>query len=141
MADIHKDDEDIIVEPEANEDEGNRFSETFEKLKNNKNVDGLLDYARTNTKDTIAFVLLIIGLLWMLGQAFNGGILVGLVVGFYFSRELIGFVKDFNANIEKRGLAKTVILAGAALALFFLAPGIFIGAAIMVALKYLLKSE
>lgn len=137
---VEKQDEEIIVETEE-KDENNRFSETIENLKKNKNVDSLLTYAQNNTQDTVAFILLIIGILWMLAQPFNGGVLVGLVVGFYFSRELIGFVKNFNGYMEDHGYAKAIILGGGALALFVLAPGIFIGIAIMTALKFLLKAE
>ncbi|CCB91643.1 putative membrane protein [Waddlia chondrophila 2032/99] len=141
MSDKKEHEEEIIVEKETKEESGKKFSETIENLKKNKNIESILEYARNNTKDTVAFVLLIIGILWMLGQPFNGGILVGLVVGFYFSKEFISYVKDFNSHLEEQGLAKTVILGGGALALFFLAPGIFIGVAVMAALKYLLKSE
>lgn len=142
MKDKKEHEEEIIIEPERKEDEnGNRFSETIENLKKNKKVDSVLEYARHNTRDTVAFALLIIGILWMLGQPFNGGVLIGLVVGFYFSKELIGYVRDFNSYLEEQGPAKTVILGGGALALFFLAPGIFIGVAVMAALKYLLKSD
>jgi len=141
MSEKKENEEEIIIETETKEEDGNKFSETIENLKKNKNVDSVLEYARNNTKDTIAFILLIVGILWMLGQPFNGGVLIGLVVGFYFSRELISYVRDFNSYLEEQGLAKTVILGGGALALFFLAPGIFIGVAVMAALKYLLKSE
>ncbi len=141
MPEKKENEEEIIIETETKGEDGNKFSETIENLKKNKNVDSVLEYARNNTKDTIAFILLIVGILWMLGQPFNGGVLIGLVVGFYFSRELIGYVRDFNSYLEEQGLAKTVILGGGALALFFLAPGIFIGVAVMAALKYLLKSE
>jgi hypothetical protein len=137
---VEKQDEEIIVETEE-KDENNRFSETIENLKKNKNVDSLLTYAQNNTQDTVAFILLIIGILWMLAQPFNGGVLVGLVVGFYFSKELIGFVKNFNGYMEDHGYAKAIILGGGALALFVLAPGIFIGIAVMTALKFLLKAE
>jgi len=141
MSEKKENEEEIIVETETKEEDSNKFSETIENLKKNKNVDSVLEYARNNTRDTIAFILLIVGILWMLGQPFNGGVLIGLVVGFYFSRELISYVRDFNSYLEEQGLAKTVILGGGALALFFLAPGIFIGVAVMAALKYLLKSE
>ena len=85
MKDKKEHEEEIIIEPERKENEnGNRFSETIENLKKNKKVDSVLEYARHNTRDTVAFSLLIIGILWMLGQPFNGGVLIGLVVGFYF---------------------------------------------------------
>jgi hypothetical protein len=140
MVEKQVEEEEIIVEPEEKED-NNRFSETIENIKKNKNIDSLLTYAQNNTQDTISYILLVIGILWMLAQPFNGGVLVGLVVGFYFSKEMINFVKDFNGYLEDHGYAKTIILGGGALAVFVLAPGIFIGAAIMTALKYLLKAE
>lgn len=135
-----KQDEEIILETEKKV-ENNNFSETIENLKKNKNIDSLLTYAKNNTQDTVAFILMIIGILWMLGQPFNGGILVGLVVGFYFSKELISFVKGYNTFIEEQGYAKAIILGAGALSLFVMAPGIFIGVAVMTALKFLLKAD
>lgn len=133
--------EEIHVKPEKKEPEKHPFSEKIENLKKNKNIDTLISYAQKNTKDTVAYILLAIGILWMFAHPFNGGILVGLVVGFYFSKELIQFTKDYHVYLEEQGYGKAIVLGGGTLALFLMAPGIFIGIAIMAGLKYLLKSE
>jgi hypothetical protein len=118
-----------------------KLSETIEQVKHNKKVVSLIDYAKHNTKDTVAYILLLFGLIWMLFLPLQGGILVGLVVGFYFSKELLGFIKEYNHFVEDQGYAKSIILGGGLLALFILAPGIFLGVAIMVGLKYLFRAD
>ncbi len=126
---------------EPKEAETNKLNETIENIKKNKNVDDIITYAQNNTQDTIAYLLLITGIIWMFFQGFYGGVLIGLVVGFYFSKELIQFIRGINQYIEEQGLAKSLILGGGLFAFFVMAPGIIVGTAIMVALKFLLKAE
>ncbi|MFQ5730229.1 MAG: hypothetical protein ACE5GN_07700 [Waddliaceae bacterium] len=126
---------------EEKKPEPRKLSETFETLKENKNVESLVSYVQTHIQDTVAYVLMILGIVWMFFQSFYGGILVGLVGCFYFSKEIHEFIKSFNELVEKEGLAKSIILGGAGLALFVSAPGIFIGAAIMLGLKIMLKAD
>lgn len=122
-------------------DSKNKISESFESFKNSDKVDTLINYAKTHTPDTIAYILLVIGIVWLFFNSFYGGLLVGLVAGFYFSQEILRIISSLDQIVEEHGLAKNLIFAGTALALFILAPGIFIGAAIMVGIKYLLKSQ
>ncbi len=84
---------------------------------------------------------MVIGIVWLFFNAFYGGLLVGLVAGFYFTQEILQVISSFDHIFEEYGLAKNLIFAGTALALFILAPGVFIGCAIMVGIKYLLKSQ
>lgn len=122
-------------------EEPKKANETIENIKKNKNVNEIINYAQNNTQDTIAYVLLLFGVIWMFFQGFYGGVLVGLIVGFYFFKELIQFVRGLNHYIEEQGLAKSIILGGGLFALFVMAPGIFVGTAIMVGLKFMLKAE
>ncbi len=146
----NRNEEEIEVEPiepkkqekeEKEKKKGCRFSETVENLKKHKNIDPIISYAQKNTQDTIAYILLVIGILWMLAYPFNGGILTGLVVGFYFSKELVEFIKNFNTYLEEQGYGKSIVLGGGTLALFLMAPGIIIGIAAMAGLKFFLKSN
>lgn len=118
-----------------------RLSETVEKLKQNDKFESVLNYAKTHTQETVAYILIAIGLIWMIFNHFYGGILVGLVVGFYFSKEILHVIRSFNQFQEEQGTARTVILGLTLLALFLLAPGIFIGAAIMAGLKFMLRAD
>lgn len=122
-------------------EEKNKISESLENLTKNENIENIVTYAKKNTRDTIAYVLLLLGLVWMLVEPFFGGVLVGLIVGYYFSPEIIDFAKGFNKSISQAALARRVVLSTIAVVFFLLAPGIFFGIAIIVALKFLLKVE
>jgi hypothetical protein len=129
---------------DTNKDKGtskNKVSETLTSLKKSENIDNLMSYAKTHIQDTVAYILLVSGIIWIFFNSFYGGILVGLIAGFYFAQEVLEIINSFDRFLDKKGMAKNLILAGTLLALFILAPGIFIGAAIMVGVKYLLKSE
>lgn len=122
------------------EQENHKKSKRSDKSgKQIQNLDHLIEFAQNNVKDTVAFVVMVVGIFWMFVNSFWGGIIVGLVAGFYFSREIVYVVKSFNEFIEAQGIARTAILAGTALALFIAAPGILIGAAAMAGLKVLMK--
>lgn len=135
--------EEITESPQEEKSENSRqkMSETLENLKQNENIESLMNYAKNNVQDTVAYILMIFGILWMFFQWFYGGLLIGLVTGFYFSKELIHLIKFFNDFVEEQGVSRSLILGGLAVALFFSNPGIFIGIGIMVGLKVMLKQE
>jgi hypothetical protein len=116
-------------------------SNAFENLKKNEKIDHIIKYAQSNTQDTIAFALLLLGILWSLFHGFYGGVLVGLVAGFYFSREILELIKSYNDFVKEQGTPRTLILGGTLLALFIAAPGFFVGLAIMVGLKIMLRTD
>lgn len=101
--------------------------------------DDLLSYARGNPRDTIAYVLLIIGIILLFSGGYNfwGGVLIGLVVGFYFGQDILDLFKNSNYLAERLGYVKLLVLAAVALAFFIDAPGIFIGTAIALGIKQL----
>lgn len=103
-------------------------------------MDNIVSYAKKNTKDTIAYVLIILGIVFALfGGGFYGGVLVGLVAGFYYGPEIIAQVKGVNSTIHRVGIPRALVLGGTILAFFIFAPGIFIGAAISAAITMLLE--
>jgi hypothetical protein len=116
-----------------------KFTETLDSLKKNDKMESVVSYAQTHTLDTIAYAALLAGLIWMFWNPFFGGGLVGLVVGFYFSKELMQLFQNANSQIEKHGLAKSVVFAGAALAILLYLPGLVIGAALACVVSVLLK--
>lgn len=117
------------------------LSETLESFKRNANLDTFLAYARSNVQDTIAYAVLVLGILLSIFQGFLGDLLVGLVTGFYFSRELLHFVRSYELFFQKYGLARSIVFLGLMFVLFISAPGIFIGAAIVTAAKVLLRLD
>ncbi len=125
--------------PEAKKEESvkQKITETLDSLKKNDKIDTLYNYAQGNTRDTIAYVLLILGIILLFFTPFWGGILVGLVLGLYFYDELISVVKDVNGLIDDQGMVRSLVLGASVLAFFIAAPGIFFGAAIAVGIKHL----
>src|ERR1700733_2976014 len=129
---------------DSNKDKGsskNKLAETFNSLKKNENIESLMSYAKHHTQDSVAFILLALGIIWIFFNPFYGSILVGLVAGYYFSSEVLGVIDSFGLFFDKQKMAKNLVLAGSLIAFFILAPGIFIGAAILIGIKYLLNSE
>lgn len=102
---------------------------------------GLFDYAKTNTKDVIAYIILIIGIILLFFERFAGELLIGVVFGLYYATEIQGLFRNFNEFIEDQGIVRGIVLGVTLIALFISAPGIFIGAILAVIVKYLFSPE
>lgn len=103
----------------------------------------LFAFAKDNTRDTIGYVLLLLGILLMFFPVTSiiGSLIVGIIFGLYFIDELIDAFRNYASMIEEHGPIKSVIFGGTLLALFFRAPFVFVGAALIVGLKLLLFPE
>lgn len=103
--------------------------------------DDLLHYFKTHIRETIAYILLVLGIILLFFKPVYGGLLVGIVAGVYFGDQIVNYIKAVKADIDKSAtpadLAKHLIILGIAIALLISAPGIFIGAAISIAIKML----
>lgn len=108
--------------------------------KRKENLDNFYDYARTNPRDIVCYILMILGIILMFFNV-GGGLLIGLVVGLYFNKEIVFMIKNYEGFIDTQGLVRSLIIFGTLLAFFIAAPTIFIGAAVMVALKLFLTNE
>jgi len=97
--------------PDEDESFKERLTKKLDNLKNNESVDGLFNFAKSNTKDTLAYILLIIGIILMFFEPRSGGLLIGLITGLYFSDEIIDIIKNFNGLIEEQGLVRVLVLA------------------------------
>lgn len=104
---------------------------------NGSKFGGLFDFAKTNTKDAIAYIILIVGIILLFFERFAGEVLIGVVFGLYYSIEIQSFFKNFNEFIEDQGIVRGIVLGVTMIALFISAPGIFIGAILAVVVKYL----
>lgn len=127
--------------PESTDSFQDKFKNTLKDLKSNEKLESLVGYATANTRDTISYVLLIIGIILMFFHSFYGGVLIGLIAGFYFSSEIMAIIKHGNDLVEEQGIVKSLIAGGLLLALFISAPAIFIGAALAVAIRQILFPE
>ncbi|MFV0340908.1 MAG: hypothetical protein ACK5MA_09860 [Parachlamydiaceae bacterium] len=127
--------------PEGSTGFKEKFESTLKDLKSNEKIDNLVSYATANTRDTVSYVVLIVGIILLFFSSFYGGLLVGLVAGFYFSSEIMSIVKNFNALVEDQGVVKSLIAGGLLLAVFITAPWIVIGVALAVAVRQILFPE
>lgn len=114
--------------PRNDESFKEKLTEKLEKLKNSDQVGGLFSYAKSNTRDTIAYILLILGIILLFFQPHYGGFLIGLIAGLYFSEEIIYIANHFSDLIEEQGLVRVIVLAALFVGFFITAPLIFIGA-------------
>jgi hypothetical protein len=115
-----------------------RYSRDFNL---NEKIDDAYGFVKTHPLDSIAYALLIIGLITFFFKPYLGLALVGIVVGIYFSTEILDFFKSFNDFLRHQGTFRVFVLGGALLVLLLAVPMFFVGAALAVALKALITNE
>lgn len=101
-------------------------------------ADKIYQFARSNTQDTVAYVILFIGIILLFFRPEWGGILVGAVGGFYYSQEIMSMVLDVNTFIDREGMIRSLILGGLLLAFLIQSIWLFVGLAVGVAIKQIL---
>lgn len=110
-------------------------------VENRPATEGLLDYFKNHSRETISYILLILGILLLFYEPVYGGLLVGIIAGIYFGDELIHYIKNWKTSINSQNryaeVARHLISAGVAIAFFISAPAIFLGAAISIGIKQL----
>lgn len=127
--------------PPGPEKEKHTFSEKFETLKKNEKVEHFCSYAKTNTRDIIAYIVLIIGLFLLFFQPIYGAALIGMVFGLYYAKEILTYLREFKTRFNQQEMVKTLIAVGTLLGIFIVMPMLVIGAALIVALKFILFPE
>lgn len=115
-----------------------KFKATLHDIQSNEKFSHLVNYATSNTRDTLSYIALIIGIVLIFFQPFYGGALVGFISGLYFSAEILAFLRNFSRLIDEQGVVRSLIAGGVILALFISAPAIFIGISIAVAVRQIL---
>lgn len=113
--------------PKDDESFKQKLTEKLDRIKKDERVGNLFSYAKANTKDTIAYILLIIGLILLFFHPHYGGFLIGIIAGLYFSEETIFIATHFNELINEQGLVRVLVLAALLVGLFIMAPAIFLG--------------
>jgi len=109
-----------------------------DKLKLNK----IYDWAGSNKEQTICYVLLAIGfLVFLLLDMFVGGLILGVLAGYYFSTEIMDYFRSLSQIGGGPQQLSTIILTVVIICLIIAAPGIFIGAAIAAAFKQAVSSS
>lgn len=131
-------------EPQPKKDENGfkeKLASSLDSIKKNEKFEDLYGFARNNTRDTIAYILMIIGIVLLLFHPFYGGLLIGLLGGFYFASEIVHLFQNAAHVIDDYGLVRSLMAGGVVVGFFICAPAIFIGIAIAVALKQIIFPE
>lgn len=102
----------------------------------------LLDYFKHHSRETVSYILLVLGILLLFYDSVYGGLVVGVVAGIYFGDELVTYIKNWknsmNSQDDYAEVVRHFVLVGLAIAFFISAPPIFLGAAISIGIKQLL---
>jgi hypothetical protein len=126
------------VESQAQrEKEKEAFEAKNRKTAESSNIKGdFYHYMASNREQTITYVLLILGLLLILfANGLLGGLIIGMVTGYYFAPEIIYYIRNLSQLVGGQDQHRYIVLAALALGLFIAAPGIFIGAIIVATFK------
>lgn len=122
-------------DPQKNESFKDKFKASLHDLQTNEKLEQIAGLATSNTRDTVSYIALIIGIILLFFQPLYGGILIGFIVGIYFSSELLALFKHISDLIDAQGIVRSLIAGGFLLALLISCPALFIGLAIAVALR------
>ena len=106
---------------------------------NTPNKEDLLDYFKSHIRESISYIILVLGIILLFFDRLYGGLLVGIVTGVYFGDEIVNYIKSLKNSLNNLSsnpdLAKHLITLGIAFAFLITAPGVFLGAAIAIAIK------
>lgn len=126
----------------TSEQAGEKIKSTFKNLKDSKQVDDLYNYAVGNKEKTITYVLLALGLIILLFvNDLIGGLIIGLLAGYYYSREIVYFIRHLPRFFEGQDQVRYIVLAILLVGLLIEAPGIILGAAVLAAFKQIVHKE
>lgn len=103
-------------------------------------LEQLLHYAKTHSREMVAYALLVLGLLLLFVYPYFGQALIGIVAAVYFGEELLSLFFEYESYEERLGFDRTIVLGGLLLAFFIAAPVIYLAAGFTIALKHLLIS-
>lgn len=134
---MNKNDPQSPKEPKAPQDK-NQNGGNNKKGEEIKKGEDIFAFAKSNKEQAIAYILLALGLLLLL--FFNnlnllGGLIIGVVAGYYFSSEIIYYISNIGQVVGGQNQLRYVVLTAVLLGLFIAAPGIFIGALVAAAFK------
>lgn len=123
-----------------NEDSKKGFDKFEDKLKGTvKNIKDseFYSYASSNKEQTISYILLALGIILLFINTFVGGLIVGMVAGYHFSKQVVYYLRNLNKIFEGHDQLRYIVLSGVLFALLIAAPGVFVGAAIVAIFKEL----
>jgi hypothetical protein len=122
-------------------EEGNpKKSDSF-LAKLDKASESILDFAQNNSLDTVAYISLVLAILFSLMNMMLGSLAVGVIMGIYFAPEILGFGGRVNDYLGDKGLFRIVLLITFAVFLALTIPYFFIGSAAAVGVRAIIHSQ
>jgi hypothetical protein len=119
-------------------DDDHKFDQNLnEKDSSEKKAESLNDYFKSHTRETIAYILMILGIIWLFFDPLWGGVLVGLIAGSYFGDEIVSYLKEWKMGSDYKTITRNFIIGGVAIAFLVSSPAIFLGMAVAVGIKQL----
>lgn len=97
--------------------------------------EGFFEFVSTHKWDSIAYLLLFIGLIVMFFHDVIGGLIVGVILGIYFSDNLKSRFEQLKEHVEHEGIFKSFVAVAAVIALFISTLGLCVGTVIGVLLR------
>jgi hypothetical protein len=86
--------------------------------------------AKYSKQQVTTYVLLLIGFIALFFNMELGGLLIGLVAGYHFAREIFYYIRYLGQMLQGQYHLRSITLAVTLLALFIAVPALFIGALI-----------
>jgi len=97
--------------------------------KKERPVDNLMVFIQENKWDALAYLILFFGLVFSIFERFTGGIIVGCILGIYFSEGIKEKFSDFKEYLADEGIFRGFVIVAAFIALLIASPGLCIGVA------------
>ncbi len=88
---------------------------------------GMVEVFKANVGDTIAYIVMALGLLLCFFEPFIGGLPVGFVMGLYFSKSVFHYASQFRDFLVAEGIFRGFIIVASLVALAITAPGLALG--------------
>jgi small basic protein len=115
-----------MITPPENKEPGN---------KEPRHQESLFDFIVENKWECLAYLVLFFGLLFSIFMPFIGGLIVGCILGIYFSAEAKDLFVRYKEFLEREGIFRSFVVVAAAIALLIAATGLVIGVCIGIFLR------
>ncbi len=122
--------------PNDDEIRNDREDSYKERLQDKLKLNEIYSWAGSNKEQTICYILLALGLLtYLFLDMFVGGLILGVLAGYYFSFEIMNYLRSLPQVAGGPKQISIIILTAVLFCLLMGSPGIFIGASIAAAFK------
>lgn len=125
----------------ANDEESKKIEDLESQEIKPTALGGMIDVFRANIGDTIAYIIMALGLILCFFEPFIGGIPVGTIMGLYFSQKGFELASQFKDFIVNEGIFRGFIIVSSLTALVISAPGLSLGIVIGVFARPLLGNS